>query len=111
MSKAIIDAEVILVDDPDVLHELNILLAIFVYVPRKEILHVIEKFRQMLSLFEDNERVRLYSGGNDVKDDIITIVMIEIVRNKLFAHQLLKKSMVEITTDKSISHTDQHSPD
>lgn len=72
---------------------------------------MIEQFRQMFGLLEDNQRVVLYPGGHDMKNDVVAIVMIEIVGNQLFTHQLLEKSMVEITTYKAIAHTDQHSLD
>jgi hypothetical protein len=63
----------------------------------------------MFSLLEDNQRFLLYSGGDDMKDNVVAIVMIEIVWNKLFAHQLLKKPMVETSTTETATHTNQHS--
>jgi hypothetical protein len=79
--KAVIDAEVILIDDPDVLHKLYELLAVFIYVFREKVLHMVEQFRQVLSLLEDNQGVLLHPGGYDMEDDVVAIVMIEIIGN------------------------------
>ncbi len=62
----------------------------------------------MLRLLKDNQRVFLYPGRYDMKDDVVAIVMIEIVRDKLFAHQLFKKPMVEIPATETIANTNHH---
>jgi hypothetical protein len=69
-----------------VFHHAYQLLAILIDIPREEIFHMIEQLRQILILFEYNERTLLYPGGNDKKDDVVAVIVIEVIRYELFTH-------------------------
>ena len=64
-----------------VFHQFDELLTIGVDISREEAFHVIEKLRQVFVLFEHDQGVFFDSCGDDEKDDIVAIVVVEIVRN------------------------------
>ena len=107
MCKPIFHTHIVLIYYSYVFHQFDELLTIGVYISSEEIFHVIEELRQVFILFEHNQRVFFDSCGNEEKDDIVAIVVVEIVRNQLLAHEFFQKFIIEVIAIETIPHAGQ----